>query len=87
MICYVLLINYPNRLNGFDKKSTRIEELISSIKKKIKYAAMTIESKTVQIELMNFIIGYLSYKYKHKKLNKQLRGVHESNNLKKDEKD
>ena len=87
MICYVMLINYPNRLKGFDKKSTRIEELISSIKKKIKYAAMIIEPKTVQIELMNFSHRISQLQIQTQKIEQAVKGVHESNNLKKDEKD
>ena len=79
------LINYPNRLRGCDKKSTRIEELISSIKE-IKYAAMTIEpNSSNRINEFHHRISQLQIQTQ--KIEQAVKGVYESNNLKKDEKD
>ena len=75
-----------------DKKNTRIEELISSIKKDIKNAVMTIETNhqiasdcSARIEEFHHEIAQLQMQTQ--KIEQAISGVYESNNSKKDKKD
>ena len=75
-----------------DKKNTRIEELISSIKKDIKNAVMTIETNhqiasdcSARIEEFHHEMAQLQMQTQ--KIEQAISGVYESNNSKKDKKD
>jgi chromosome segregation ATPase len=79
------------QIKELDKKNTRIEELISSIKKDIKNAVMTIETNhqiasDCSARIAEFHHEIAQLQMQTQKIEQAISGVYESNNSKKDKK-